>query len=143
MIEEQSASLLGRQEAQNLIDGMKEEYPKVVEEVIGGDRLTLGDVVKVLQNLLEEKVSIRDLLSIFESLADYCKHIKNPEVLTRYVRKAIGRGIIKKYLTEDESLLVVTLDRAVEDLLVSGLQHRDDGSTSLQNRPRTCSKNIR
>ncbi len=140
MIEEQSASLLGRQEAQNLIDGMKEEYPKVVEEVIGGDRLTLGDVVKVLQNLLEEKVSIRDLLSIFESLADYCKHIKNPEVLTRYVRKAIGRGIIKKYLTEDESLLVVTLDRAVEDLLVSGLQHRDDGSTSLQIDPELAQK---
>ena len=140
MIEEQSASLLGRQEAQNLIDGMKEEYPKVVEEVIGGDRLSLGDVVKVLQNLLEEKVSIRDLLSIFESLADHCKHIKNPEVLTRYVRKAIGRGIIKKYLTEDENLLVVTLDRAVEDLLVSGLQHRDDGSTSLQIDPELAQK---
>ena len=55
MIEEQSASLLGRQEAQNLIDGMKEEYPKVVEEVIGGDRLSLGDVVKVLQNLLRKR----------------------------------------------------------------------------------------
>ena len=140
IIEEQSASLLGRQEAQNLIDGMKEDYPKVVEEVIGGDRLTLGDVVKVLQNLLEEKVSIRDLLSIFESLADHCKHIRNPEVLTRYVRKAIGRGIIKKYLTDDESLLVITLDRAVEDLLVSGLQHRDDGSTSLQIDPELAQK---
>ena len=69
MIEEQSASLLGRQEAQNLIDGMKEEYPKVVEEVIGGDRLTLGDVVKVLQNLLEEKVSISDFTIYFRKLS--------------------------------------------------------------------------
>ena len=60
--------------------------------------------------------------------------------MTRYVRKAIGRGIIKKYLTEDENLLVVTLDRAVEDLLVSGLQHRDDGSTSLQIDPELAQK---
>lgn len=135
VIEEQCALLLGRQESQNLIDGLKESHPKVVEEVIGSDRMSLGDVVKVLQNLLAERVSIRDLLSIFETLADYCKSIKSPDALTRYVRKSLGRGIIKRYLTPDDKLIVVTLDRAVEDLLVSGLQYREDGTTSLQLEP--------
>lgn len=140
LIEEHACELLGRQEAQNLIDGLKAEYPKVVEEVIGNDRLSLGDVVKVLQNLLEERVSIRDLLTIFETLADFCRSIKNPEVLTRYVRKSLGRGIIKRYLTPDEELVVISLDRAVEDLIVSGLQHREDGSTSLQLDPNLAKK---
>jgi flagellar biosynthesis protein FlhA len=135
LIEEHAAELLGRQEAQNLIEGLKEEAPKVVEEVIGSDRLSLGEVVRVLQNLLAERVSVRDLRSIFETLADYCRSIKNPDVLTRYVRKALGRGIIKKYMTPDDKLVVITLDRAIEDLIVAGLQHREDGSTSLQLEP--------
>jgi flagellar biosynthesis protein FlhA len=135
LIEEHAAELLGRQEAQNLIEGLKEEAPKVVEEVIGGDRLSLGEVVRVLQNLLAERVSVRDLRSIFETLADYCRSIKNPDMLTRYVRKALGRGIIKKYMTPDDRLVVITLDRAIEDLIVAGLQHREDGSTSLQLEP--------
>jgi flagellar biosynthesis protein FlhA len=135
LIEEHAAELLGRQEAQNLIEGLKEEAPKVVEEVIGGDRLSLGEVVRVLQNLLAERVSVRDLRTIFETLADYCRSIKNPDMLTRYVRKALGRGIIKKYITPDERLVVITLDRAIEDLIVAGLQHREDGSTSLQLEP--------
>jgi flagellar biosynthesis protein FlhA len=135
LIEEHASELLGRQEAQNLIEGLKEEAPKVVEEVIGSDRLSLGEVVRVLQNLLAERVSVRDLRSIFETLADYCRSIKNPDVLTRYVRKALGRGIIKKYMTPDDKLVVITLDRAIEDLIVAGLQHRDDGSTSLQLEP--------
>ncbi len=135
LIEEHAAELLGRQEAQNLIEGLKEEAPKVVEEVIAGDRLSLGEVVKVLQNLLIERVSIRDLRSIFETLADHCRSIKNPDLLTRYVRKALGRGIMRKYLSPDDRLVVITLDRAVEDLIVAGLQHREDGSTSLQLEP--------
>jgi flagellar biosynthesis protein FlhA len=132
LVEEHAHELLGRQESQNLIDGLKQDYPKVVEEVLGPDRLSLGEVVRVLQNLLEEKVSIRDLRTIFEVLADYCKGLKHPDVLTRYVRIGLGRGIIKKYLTLDDKLIVTTLDRGVEDLLVSGLQHREDGSTTLQ-----------
>ncbi len=135
LIEEHASELLGRQETQNLIEGLKEEAPKVVEEVIGSDRLSLGEVVKVLQNLLTERVSVRDLRTVFETLADYCRTIKNPDILTRYVRKALGRGIIRKYLAPDDRLIVITLDRAVEDLIVAGLQYRDDGSTSLQLEP--------
>jgi flagellar biosynthesis protein FlhA len=140
LVEEHAASLLGRQDAQHLIEQLKSSHPKVVEEVIGSDRLLLGDVVKVLQNLLQEKASIRDLLTVFETLADYCKLIKNPDALTRYVRKALGRTIIHKYLNMDEQLVVITLDRAVEDLLVSGLQHREDGSTSLQVEPEVAQR---
>ena len=91
--------------------------------------------MKILQNLLSEMVSIRDLLSIFESMADECKNVRNPDVLTKHVRKALGRGIIKKYLTPDNRLIVTNLDRAVEDLLVSGLQYLEDGSTSLNVEP--------
>ena len=135
LIEEHSAELLGRQEAQNLIEQLKEEAPKVVEEVVASDRLSLGEVVRVLQNLLAERVSIRDLRSIFEMLADHCRVIKSPDVLTRYVRKSLGRGIIRKYLTPDEKLVVVTFDRAVEDLIAAGINQREDGSTSLMLEP--------
>ncbi len=131
LIGEHAHELLGRQEAHSLVDGLKHGHEKVVEEVIATDRLNLGDVVKVLQNLLAEGVSIRDLLTIFETLADHCKSVRHPDALTRYVRKSLGRGIIKKYTTPENSLVVATLDRAVEDLLVSGLSHQEDGSTSL------------
>lgn len=131
LIQENCNELIGRQEVQNLIDGIKPDYPKVVEEVIAADRLTLGDVVKVLQNLLAESVSIRDFVTIFETLADYCKSVRHPDALTRYVRKALGRGIVRKYLTSENTLVVTSLDRAVEDLLLSGLQQNEDGSTSL------------
>jgi flagellar biosynthesis protein FlhA len=140
LIEEHAFELIGRQEVQELTESLKVNYPKVVEEVIGPEKLNLGEVVKVLQNLLEEKVSIRDLRTIFETLADYCKGIKHPDVLTRYVRIALGRGIIKKYLTPDEKLIVTTLDRGVEDLMASCLQHREDGSTTLQIDPEIAHK---
>ena len=140
LIEDHCGELIGRQEVQSLVDGIKDEYPKVVEEVLASDRLSLGDVVKVCQNLLDERVNIRDLLTIFETLADHCRIVKNPDVLTRYVRKSLGRGIIKKYLSPEEKLVVITLDRAIEDLLVSGLQESEDGSTSLQVEPEIAQK---
>jgi flagellar biosynthesis protein FlhA len=140
LIEEHSNDLIGRQECQHLIDQLKHDYPKVVEEVIGPERMNLGDCVKVLQNLLSEKVSIRDLLTVFETLADHCKVIKHPDALTRYVRKSMGRSIVRKYLSADETLVVVTLDRAIEDLLVSGLQHREDGTSTLQLEPEIAQK---
>ena len=129
LISENAHKLLGRQETQKLIDNLKVESPKVVEEVIGADRLSLGDVVKVLQNLLAESVSIRDIHSIFETLADNCKKVTHPDILTRYVRKALGRGIIKKYLANETMLHIATLDRAVEDVLVGALQTAEDGTT--------------
>ncbi len=129
LIGENAHNLLGRQQTQKLIDNLKADAPKVVEEVVGPERLTLGDVVKVLQNLLAESVSIRDIHSIFETLADHCKKVSHPDILTRYVRKALGRGIIKKFLASDNTLHIATLDRAVEDVLVGALQSAEDGTT--------------
>lgn len=135
LISETAHELIGRQEVHNLVEQLRETHTKVVEEVIASDRLNLGDVVKVLQNLLAENVSIRDLLTIFETLADQCKMIKHPDALTRYVRKSLGRGIIRRYVTPDNKLIVANLDRAVEDLLVSGLVQQEDGSTTLNIEP--------
>ena len=131
LIGDNAHELLGRQEVQNLVDGLKERSPKVVEEVLGAEGISLGDVVKVLHNLLLEGVSIRDLLSIFETLADHAKAIKHPDALTRYVRRALGRGIVRKYLGDDGKLNVCNIDRATEDLISSGISHFDDGSTAL------------
>jgi flagellar biosynthesis protein FlhA len=132
VIQENAENLLGRQEAQTLIERLKEKSPKVVEEVITNDGLTLGGVVKVLHNLLRENVSIRDMLSIFETLADHCKSIKNTDTLTRYVRKSLGRSIVKKLINSKGEVAVVSLDRGTEDLLLSGLQYHEDGSTTLK-----------
>lgn len=133
LLEDHAHELLGRQEVHQLIEGLKAEHPKVVEEVIGADKLALGDVVKVLQNLLAEGVSIRDLLSIFESLADNCRTLRHPDLLTRYVRKALGRGILKKYITPDNKLHFLSLDRAVEDLLASSLvENKEDNTYSAR-----------
>lgn len=140
IIQDNCKDLIGRQEVQSLIETLKSSYPKVVEEVLAPDRLSLGDVVKVLQNLLSEGVSIRDLLSIFETLADYAKSIKHPDPLTRYVRKSLGRSICRKYLSPENELIISTLDRAVEDLLISGLQNNEDGSTSLNVDPEIAQK---
>jgi flagellar biosynthesis protein FlhA len=135
VISENCASLLGRQDTQVLIDGLKQKNPKVVEEVIQPDGLALGDVVKIMQNLLAENVSIRDLLTIFETIADHCRTIKHPDALTRHVRKALGRSIVRKYLDAESKLVVCSLDRAVEDLLISGLHQNEDGTTSLNVEP--------
>lgn len=140
VIQDHAADLLGRQEAQNLIESLKEKSPKVVEEVMASDALNLGDIVKVLHNLLKEGVSIRDLLSIFETLADHAKRVKHPDALTKYVRRAIGRGIIKKYISDDGKLYAASLERATEDIIIAGLQIYDDGSTALSLDPNLAQK---
>ncbi|MCA2959834.1 MAG: flagellar biosynthesis protein FlhA [Silvanigrellales bacterium] len=133
-----SSELLTRQDVQYLIDRLKETNPKVVEEVLHPERLTVGDVVKVLQNLLKEDVSVRDILSVFECLADHCRTNRNPEVLSEQCRKALGRAIVGKYLSEQKELLVVTFDRVVEDKVLGGLTTTDAGSTFLDLDARTA-----
>ena len=140
IIQDHAHDLIGRQETQNLIESLKERSPKVVEEVLSADGLDLGTVAKVLQNLLREGVSIRDMLTLFESLADHCKEVKHPNSLTRYARKAIGRSIVRKYLGESDTLYIISLDRGVEDLLVSCLQQNENGTTSLNLEPNLAQK---
>ena len=140
VIHDHAWELIGRQEVHNLVDKLKEKNSKVVEEVLSAEGVKLGCVVKVLQNLLKEGINIRDLLSIFETLADYSREIKNPDILTRYVRRSLGRVIINKYIGREEELNVAVLDRQVEDIIFSGIQRSENGTTSLNLEPQFAQK---
>jgi flagellar biosynthesis protein FlhA len=118
--------LLGRQEASALIDNFKKSYPKVVEDLIP-DPLPLGTVVKVLQNLLREQVSIRDLLTIFETLADDASRTKDSEMLTESVRKALARGITARYKNDEGRVPVLSLDSRLEELIANSLLQTEQG----------------
>lgn len=131
VLKESSFELLTRQDAQSMVDRLKESNPKVVEEVLHSDRLSLGDVVKVLQHLLREDVSVRNMLSIFECLADHCRQTRNPEVLGEYCRRELGRSIVHKYVNDREELVVLTFDRMIEDQLSGGLVTAETGSSFL------------
>ncbi|MBX3022579.1 MAG: flagellar biosynthesis protein FlhA [Bdellovibrionales bacterium] len=118
--------LFGRQEADSLIENFKKSYPKVVQELIP-DVLPLGTVVKVLQNLLKEQVSIRDLLTIFENLADEGHKNKDAEMLTESARKALNRSITHKYMNERGEVSVMTLAPRVEELIANSLLQTEQG----------------
>jgi flagellar biosynthesis protein FlhA len=118
--------LFGRHEADSLIENLKKQYPKVVEELIP-NILPLGTVVKVLQNLLREQVSIRDLRTIFEALADEGARVKDPEILTEHVRKQMARSITRKYMSDDNSLQVMTFGRYLEETISNSLLQTEQG----------------
>jgi flagellar biosynthesis protein FlhA len=114
----------GRQEVQSLLNKVAEKNPKLIDELVPG-LLPLGTVQKVIQNLLRERVSIRNLVTILEVLADYAPSTKNTDILTEYVRQALGRNITRQYLADDGNLYLITLDPSVEDVLSSSVQHTD------------------
>lgn len=118
--------LLGRQEAAGLIDTFKKSHPKVVEELIP-DLLPLGSVVRVMQNLLKEQISIRDLLTIFETLADEAPRTKDVDVLTESVRKALSRAITTKYTNDEGTIPVMTLHPSIEELIANSLLQTEQG----------------
>lgn len=119
--------LLSRQDVQKLLDRLAQSYPKVVEELVPGV-LPLGLVQKVLQNLLRERVSIRDLLTILETMADYISVTKDPDILTEYVRQRLARSIVKPFETPEGVLPLITLDQKIEDILREGIQRTEHGS---------------
>jgi flagellar biosynthesis protein FlhA len=127
VLRKHASELLGRQEVQNLLDNLSKAYPKAVEELVP-NLLSLGAVQKVLQNLLEERISIRDLLTIVETLADYAPLTKDPDVLTEYVRNKMSRSIISPHIGEDGYLKLITMSQNVEDLLLKGIQKTEHGS---------------
>ncbi len=118
---------LGRQEVQALLDNLYKTAPKVVEELVPGT-LNLGAVQKVLQNLVRENVSIRDLLSIVETLADYGPGVKNPELLTEYVRERLARTVVKPYMDTQGALPVITLDPGVEQVMQESVRQTEGGA---------------
>ena len=123
-IKRYAADLLNRERAQNLIDVVRESAPNVVSEVIP-EVLKLGDVQRVLQNLLRERVSIRDLETILEALGDYGAKTKDPDILTEYVRHRLSRSICQQLRDSDRLLKVLTLDPALEDTIAAGVDHTD------------------
>ncbi len=127
IIREHIAELLTRQDVQNLIDNLKETNPSIVDELVP-KLLGLGEVQKVLQNLLEEGISIRDLLTICETLADYAPTTRDTDILTEYVRQSLKRAISNRYFIPNETTQVVTLDPALEQEIMSSVKQTEQGS---------------
>ncbi len=113
LIKTNGHELLGRQEAQNLLDNLAKTYPKVVDELIP-TQLSLGVVVRILRNLLRERVSIRDLRTILETVADYTTVSKDPDTLTEYARQNLSRTISTQYANAEGLVHVVSLDPALD-----------------------------
>ncbi|MBC7324436.1 MAG: FHIPEP family type III secretion protein, partial [Moorella sp. (in: Bacteria)] len=113
--------LLGRQEVKELLEAVKEKDPAVVEELTP-DLLSLGEIQKVLQNLLKEGIPLRDLVTILEALADGARISKDVDFLTEYVRAALARTITRLFLGAQNKLEVITLHPRLEQLIVDSLQ---------------------
>ncbi|HEU4965129.1 MAG TPA: flagellar biosynthesis protein FlhA, partial [Bacilli bacterium] len=122
-----ASELLGRQETKQLIDSVKEHYPALVEELVP-NVMTVGEIQKVLVNLLHEKISIRDLVTIMETLADYATYTKDPDILTEYVRQSLARQITNQFKGAQGPVQVITLGPSVEKLVVDNIQATDQGS---------------
>ncbi len=126
VIKKNSAELLGRQETQDLLDKLKEKHPKIVEDVVPGI-LDLSTINRVLQNLLKERVSIRNLQTILEALATYGSMNKDIEYLTEKVRFALRKQITESLLAQDGKLYVFALPQQVEQLIIKSMHPSDEG----------------
>ena len=124
IVKSHADELLGRQEVQHLLDNLSGAYPKVVEEIVP-KAVPLGTLQKVLQKLLRERISIRDLLAILETLADYYPLTKNVDVLTGYVRQSQARLITKQYQDQEGNITVMMISPDIEDKIVSAVQHTE------------------
>lgn len=127
VIKSHIAELLTRQDTQNLIDNIKENNPTLVEELVP-KLMNVGEIQKVLQNLLEEGISIRDLLTIFETLADHAGITRDPDVLTEYARQSLRRAISNKFFSDGETTSVITLDPSIEQEIMGAVKKTEQGS---------------
>ena len=121
------AELLTRQDVQNLINNVKENNSSLVEELVP-KLLGLGEIQKVLQNLLKEGISIRDLLTILETLADYAPTTRDTDILTEYVRQSLKRAISTKYFPSHETTSVLTLDPKIEQEIMGSVKQTETGA---------------
>lgn len=121
------ATFLSRQDVQNLIDNITEANQTLINELVP-KLLTVGEIQKVLQNLLREGISIRDLVTIFETLADYATTTRDTDVLTEYSRQSLKRAISMKYFPNNETTSVVTLDPKVEQDIMASIKQTEQGA---------------
>ena len=119
--------LLTRQDVQNLISNVKESNPTLIEELVP-KLLGVGEIQKVLQNLLKEGISIRDLLTIFETLADHAVVTRDTDVLTEYARQSLKRAISNRFFAPNETTTVVTLDPSIEQQIMGAVKQTEQGS---------------
>jgi flagellar biosynthesis protein FlhA len=129
IIKTHAHELLTRQEVKNLVDNLKARVPALVEEVIP-TQIKPGELQRVCQNLLRERVPIRDLETIVETMGDFSARTKDLDILTEYVRNALGRGICKQYVDDRERLWCVTLDPSLEDVINNHVERSDRGVTN-------------
>lgn len=127
IIRQYIADLLTRQDVQNLINNVKETNPSLVDELVP-KLLGLGDVQKVLQNLLKEGISVRDLVTILETLADHAATTRDTDILTEYVRQSLKRAISNKYFPLNETTSVVTLDPQLEQEIMNSVKQTEQGA---------------
>ncbi|MBO4628618.1 MAG: FHIPEP family type III secretion protein [Treponema sp.] len=131
LIRANAARMLGRQEVSSIIETVKEKNPVLVTEVLETAKLSYGQIQKVLQNLLEENVSIRDIVTILETLANYAAISKNPWDLTEKVREALGLQICLQYADNDKKLRVMQLSEDLAVLIQNNGQYPADGSKPM------------
>ncbi len=126
IIKRHSYELLGRQEVKTLIDNVKENHEALVDELVP-KILSIGEIQKVLSNLLRENISIRDMVTILETLADYGSITRDTNMLTEYVRQSLSRAITKQFVHSDQ-LKVITLDQNLEQTMIESIQQSEHGS---------------
>lgn len=127
LIKRHAHELIGRQETKALIDNVRESFPALVDELIPSI-LNVGDVQKVLSKLLREKISIRDMVTIFESLADHGTYTKDHDILTEYVRQALSRQITQQFSSQGDTLRVITVGPMLEKKIAESVQSTEQGS---------------
>ena len=132
IIKSHAYELLGREEVKKLVDNVKEENQAVVDELIP-ELMNLGEIQKILQNLLWENIPIKNLVLILETLADHASRTKDQTILTEYVRQGLSRQISSQFTDEANNLNVFTIDPQKEEKLANSLEKSDQGSyLSLQ-----------
>ncbi|MDE6893584.1 MAG: flagellar biosynthesis protein FlhA [Lachnospiraceae bacterium] len=127
IIRQYISELLTRQDVQNLVNNLKESNPSLVDELVP-KLLGLGEIQKVLQNLLKEGISIRDLLTVFETLADYASTTRDTDILTEYVRQSLKRAISSRFFPSNETSSVVTLDPKLEQEIMGSVKQTENGA---------------
>lgn len=127
IIKNHAHEILGRQEVQNLLNHVKENNPAVVNELVP-NILAIGGVQKVLSNLLRERVPIRDMVTILETLADYGSNVKDVDILTEYTRQSLARSIAKPLVDDNNVLYVITLAPKLEQEIKEAIQYTEHGN---------------
>ena len=126
IVKNNASKLLSRQDVKMLIDNVREEHPALVDEITPKE-LSLGEIQKVLANLLKEQIPIRDMVTILETLADYANMTRDSDMLTEYVRQNLSRYITQKYV-EDNSLKVVTINPELEQIIMNSINQTENGA---------------